>query len=166
METERGDAGFEGKPATHSDWVDHLSTLFPEVRIKKVLEIRAADGNGVAMTGALGALMRGILYDAQALDEAGRLLGKATPAEHRALHARAQVDGLGALVQGKRTLADAARELVQIAAGGLRRLGDDDVSLVDPLREIAARGASPAVEVLKHFDAERDAAKFLSRFAI
>ncbi|MBL8916901.1 MAG: glutamate--cysteine ligase [Archangium sp.] len=159
-------SGFEGKPATSSDWIDHLSTLFPEVRIKKVLEIRAADCNSPAMTGALGAVMRGILYDATALDEAGRLIAMSSPAEHRALHARAQVDGLGAVIQGKRTLADAARELVQIAAGGLKRLGDDDVSLLEPLREIATRGTSPAVEVLKHFDAEKDPAKFLSRFAI
>jgi glutamate--cysteine ligase len=158
--------GYEGRPATHTDWADHLSTLFPEVRIKKVLEIRSADANGVAMTGALAALMRGLLYDATALDEAGRLLGPQTPTQHRELHARAQVHGLAALVSGRRILADAARELVELAASGLKRLGDDDLSLLEPLREVAARGTSPAVEVLKHFERERDVARFLDRYEL
>ncbi|MFT3706754.1 MAG: glutamate-cysteine ligase family protein [Archangium sp.] len=158
--------GFDGRAATHSDWIDHLSTLFPEVRIKKVIEIRAADCNGVAMTGALGAIMRGMLYDATALDEAGRVLGKLTPQQHRDLHARAQVQGLAAVVSGKRTLAEAARELVQISAGGLKRIGGDDGALLEPLREVAARGTSPAVEVLKRFDDERDPAKFVGHFEL
>jgi glutamate--cysteine ligase len=158
--------GFDGQPATHSDWIDHLSTLFPEVRIKKVFEIRAADCNGVPMTGALAAVMRGMLYDPQALDEAGRLLGVLSPAQHRELHARAQVQGLAAVVNGKRTLADAARELVEISAAGLKRLGGDDAALLEPLREVAARGTSPAVEVLKQFDAERNPAAFLRHFEL
>ena len=55
--------------ARYGDWVDHLSTLFPEVRIKKVLEIRSADCVDPAMTGGLAALMRGLLYDPTALAE-------------------------------------------------------------------------------------------------
>ncbi|MBL8957896.1 MAG: glutamate--cysteine ligase, partial [Myxococcaceae bacterium] len=66
--------GFEGKPALYDDWVDHLSTLFPEVRIKRVMEIRSADCCSVAMTGALVALLRGLLYDRGARDELSKLV--------------------------------------------------------------------------------------------
>lgn len=157
--------GFEGQAATHSDWVDHLSTLFPEVRLKKIVEIRAADGNSPAMTGALGALMRGVLYDGRAREEATRLLPELSPDEHRALHARAQRDGLGAEL-GSGTLADYAAGLVQIASGGLKRLTGDDAPLLEPLREIAGRRASPAVDVLEHFEKEKRPEVFLGRFEV
>jgi len=159
--------GFDGQPATHSDWVDHLSTLFPEVRIKKVVEIRAADGNGLAMTGALAALMRGVLYDPTALDEAGRILPASTPAQHRDLHHRAQREGLSATVSGSKTLVEASRELVAIASAGLKRLkADDDVKLLAPLEEIAASGRSPAVAVRERFAREKDPARFLDPYAL
>ena len=158
--------GFEGTRATHSDWTDHLSTLFPEVRLKKSVEIRSADGNGTEMTAALGAVMRGVLYDAQARDEATRLIPRQTPDAHRALHRAAQKDGLQAAV-GQATLADFATDFVEIAAGGLARLGGlDDVALLDPLREIAAKRRSPAVDVLEHFAAEKRPEVFLSRYEI
>lgn len=157
--------GFEGAPARHSDWVDHLSTLFPEVRLKKIVEIRAADGNTPAMTGALGALMRGVLYDAGAREAATRLLPALSPEAHRALHAAAQRDGLAATVGGK-TLADYAPELIEIAAQGLKRLSGDDAPLLAPLREIAERRRSPAVDVLEHFRAEGKPEAFLSRFEL
>jgi len=158
-------AGFDGARATHSDWVDHLSTLFPEVRIKKVLEIRAADGNSPAMTGALAAVMRGVLYDATALAEAGRLLPSLTPDAHRALHRAAQVDGLGAKL-GAGTLLEPARGLVEVSAAGLKRLGGGDEALLAPLREVVARGTAPAVDVLQHFENEKRPEVFLGRFAV
>jgi glutamate--cysteine ligase len=135
------------------------------VRLKKIVEIRAADCNSPAMTGALGALMRGVLYDAQALEEATRLLPKLKPAEHRALHLAAQRDGLGAEV-GSGTLTDYARDLVAIAAKGLKRLSGDDAPLLAPLEEIAASGRSPAVAVLEHFEKEKRPEVFLGRFEI
>lgn len=156
--------GFDGERATHSDWFDHLSTLFPEVRIKKVLEIRAADANDPAMTGALGALMRGILYDSRALDDAGRLMAGLTPDMHRELHRAAQRDALSAKWR-QGTLNDAARELLGIAAAGLRRLSGDDVGLLAPLEAIVARGTAPANEVLAHFEKEKRPEVFLGRFA-
>ncbi len=142
--------GYEGESATEQDWNDHLSTMFPEVRLKKIIEIRAADSNGPAMTGALGALMRGVLYDANALREATVLFPALTPDEHRALHEAAQRHGLGAEVKG-RTLADYAPELLAIARAGLSRLSGDDRSLLAPLEEIAAQRASPAVRVREAF---------------
>lgn len=157
--------GHDGRPAVGSDWVDHLSTLFPEVRLKKIVEIRAADCNDPAMTGALGALMRGVLYDAQALDEATRLLPKLKPNEHRELHRAAQRDGLGAK-SGAGTLADYSRDLVSIAAKGLKRLSGDDAPLLAPLEELAASGRSPAVAVLEHFEKEKRPEVFLGRFEV
>lgn len=157
--------GFEGRPATESDWVDHLSTLFPEVRLKKIVEIRAADANTNGMTCALAALMRGLLYDGQALDQATRLLPKLTPDGHRELHRAAQKDGLGATV-GEGTLADYAPVLLQIAKAGLKRLGGDDEALLAPLEQIAARRRAPAVDVLEHFEREPRPEAFLSKFEL
>lgn len=157
--------GFEGQRALRSDWIDHLSTLFPEVRLKKILEIRAADANGPAMTGALGALMRGVLYDARSLEEAARLLPDLEPREHLELHLAAQREGLGARV-GPASLGDYAAELVRLAAEGLERLSGDDAPLLEPLREIAARRRSPAQDVLEYFAKERRPAAFLGRFEL
>ena len=144
--------GWEGKPALEADWIDHLSTMFPEVRLKKVIEIRSADGVNAAMTGALAALMRGLLYDATALDEVLTLLPARAPEAHRALHAAAQQHGLAA-PWGRGTLADAAKELVAIAARGLGRLDPLDAPLLEPLAAVAASGRSPAREVLERFEA-------------
>ena len=157
--------GFDGKPAVHSDWVDHLSTLFPEVRLKKILEIRAADGNGAAMTGALAALMRGVLYDGRSLDDATRLLPDLNPQEHRELHLAAQREGLAARIGGG-TLGDYAVELVRLSARGLKRLSGDDAPLLEPLEEIAASRRSPALDVLEHFAKEKRPEVFLGRFEL
>lgn len=157
--------GHEGRPATHADWTDHLSTLFPEVRLKRVIEIRAADGNGLALTGALAALMRGLLYDRAALEGATRLLPPLSPREHLELHAAAQMQGLGARL-GAGTLADYGAELVELAAAGLGRLGDDDVSLLEPLREVARSRRAPAVAVLEAFERQADPARFLDGFVL
>ena len=157
--------GYDGRPATHSDWVDHLSTLFPEVRLKKIVEIRAADANGAELTGALTALMRGVLYDAQALDETTRLLPVLSPEAHLALHRAAQKDGLAAKV-GSGTLADYAVGLMEIATAGLQRQTGDDAPLLEPLRAIAASRRSPALDVLEHFAKEKRPEVFLGRFEL
>ncbi len=157
--------GFEGIPALHSDWVDHLSTLFPEVRLKKIIEIRAADGNSPALAGALAALMRGIFYDGRSLDDASRLLPSLSPQEHRELHYAAQKDGLDARLGGG-TLADYGSELVALAAQGLKRIGGDELSLLSPLREIAADRRSPAVDMLEHFEKEKRPEVFLDRYTL
>ncbi|MBK7860423.1 MAG: glutamate--cysteine ligase [Archangiaceae bacterium] len=148
--------GFEGKPALYDDWVDHLSTLFPEVRIKRVLEVRSADCCDAAMTGALAALMRGLLYDPAARDELGELLPARTLEQHLRLHHQAQREGLA-------PFAAQARELVEIARRGLGRLGGNDGPLLDVLAERAASGRSPADDVLA---APRDPAGLYAACAI
>ncbi len=146
--------GFEGKPALYDDWVDHLSTLFPEVRIKRVMEIRSADGCNAPMTAALSALMRGLLYDRTARDELGRLLPARTLAQHQEIHARAQREGLPAF-------SAQAREVIGIARRGLERLPGDDAPLLDVLEERAVSGWSPAHDVLA---APREPARLFDAF--
>jgi glutamate--cysteine ligase len=136
--------GFEGQPALYDDWVDHLSTLFPEVRIKRVLEIRAADCCTGAMTGALCAVMRGLLYDAGARRDLKLLLGSPAFAQHLNDHAQAQREGLDSA-----RFAGLARDVVAIARAGLRRFDPEDAPLLDVLEERAKSGRSPARDVLE-----------------
>ncbi len=145
--------GFEGEPAVLSDWVDHLSTLFPEVRIKKVLEIRGADCVSASLTGALAALWRGILYQRAALEEAERLLPRLTFAEHLDFHHQAGKFGLHAKLKTL-DFPSLARELVEIAARGLKKQEGDDAALLEPLAELAAGGRSPADRVLEAWDGD------------
>lgn len=144
-------SGFEGQKANQSDWVDHLSTLFPEVRIKKVMEVRGADSNGPAMTGALAALWRGLLYEKSARSEAKELLPKLSFEQHLALHADAQKRGLRAELGGV-PLWRFSKEMVEIARRGLSKLPGNDAPLLDPLLQLCNGGASPAERVLAAFD--------------
>jgi glutamate--cysteine ligase len=140
--------GFEGSPARYGDWVDHLSTLFPEVRIKKVLEIRSADCVSAELTGALAALMRGLLYDKSALGELEAALPKLPLPAHLELHTLAQREGLAGVFAGQ-TLGALAVDVVEIAKRGLSRLDPADARLLEPLLAIAKSGKSPAHKVLE-----------------
>lgn len=144
--------GFEGSPATSTDWVDHLSTLFPEVRIKTVMEIRGADCVGPGLTGGLAALLRGLFYDSSAMDEAEKLLPKLSYDAHLAFHDEARRKGLAGQLEG-RPLARYAEELVAIARRGLQRLDALDAPLLEPLEAQARSGQSPAQRILEAFDA-------------
>ncbi len=139
--------GWGGAPALASDWTDHVSTLFPEVRIKSVLEVRSADSGSVATAGALAALWRGLLYDSRALEDAERLVPRLSFAEHLAFHAEAQLHGLHGTLRGT-PLVELARDLVRVGREGLLRLDPEDASLLDPLEETARSGRSPADVVL------------------
>jgi glutamate--cysteine ligase len=157
--------GFDGQPATDSDWNDHLSALFPEVRLKKVIEIRGADCVSLPLTGALGALWRGLFYDRTALEDAGRLVGRLTPNEYAAFQDQARRRGLRGEHQGT-SLGALSTELVEIARAGLRRIDPQDAPLLDPLLEVAQSGRSPAEEVLEVFEARKDPAAFVETFAL
>jgi glutamate--cysteine ligase len=149
--------GLAGERATLMDWEDHLTTLFPEVRVKGVVEVRGADACDAAMTKALAALWKGVLYDRAARAEAAALFGGISVAERRALNVAAGRDGLGARLPRAGTLREAAAALVEIAAQGLCRQrccgekGQDERVWLDPLRERAASGRSPADDALEAF---------------
>lgn len=154
--------GYDGTPARFGDWVDHLSTLFPEVRIKKVLEIRAADCVDAGMTGGLAALMRGLLYDPTALSELETALPKLELPAHLQFHRLAQREGLAGIFDG-RPLAALATEVIEIANRGLLRLDPEDAPLLQPLADVAKSGKSPAHRVL---EAPRGPVALLDAFSV
>ncbi len=147
--------GFEGHTALEGDWSDHLSTLFPEVRLKTVLEVRGADGVSPALTGALPALWRGLLYDPTALTEAEALLPRLGFEAHLEFHDGARREGLRSRAQGLDVRA-LALEMVRIARRGLQRLDPQDAPLLDPLEAVAESGRSPAEAVLETWNRTRD----------
>jgi glutamate--cysteine ligase len=126
-----------------SDWTDHLSTAFPEVRLKKFLEMRGADGGTQPFINALPALWAGILYDQTALDAATDLVKNWTQADHVYLREYAPKQGFDAVVAGQ-SVREWARQLLQIATFGLKARGylnangADETVYLEPLWE---RGA-------------------------
>jgi glutamate--cysteine ligase len=146
--------GWQGERATMSDWELHLSTLFPEVRLKRYVEVRGADAGPMPMARGLGALWRGILEDPTARAAAWALVSGGTFAEREALRREVPRAGLNARFGGRR-LRDLAVELCRIADAGLARLRDGaaDRPLLEPLRARAESGRSPADDLLADFQA-------------
>ncbi len=138
--------------ATMGDWETHLSTVFPEVRLKKTIEMRGADAAPLPVAFGLGALWRGLTDDPLARQAAWELVAYATSDEREVTRREVPALGLGARL-GRFALKDLAPKLVQIAAQGLARLpgGEGDVALLDPLVELAQQGRCPADEMLATF---------------
>jgi glutamate--cysteine ligase len=154
--------GFEG------DWETHLSTVFPEVRLKRTIEVRGADATGLPFASALGALWRGLLDDPSARAEAWRLVADRTMAEREILRREVPRLGLGARFGG-RALKELAVELCRISAAGLARLpgGSTDATLLEPLLAYAKAGRSPADDLLDDFNATGgDPAKLVARWEL
>jgi glutamate--cysteine ligase len=145
-----------GVRPTLDDWADHLTTLFPDVRLKRFLEMRAADAGSFAALWALPALWTGLLYDQQALDGAAALTSDWTLQELQAL--RDAVPRLGLKTPFRaRTLRDVGHDVVDLALGGLKRRtrldrgGDDERRALAPLVEIVEEGTSQADCLLTAF---------------
>ena len=149
-----------GEKPVLSDFIDHLSTAFPEVRLKSFLEMRGADGGRWGKICALPALWVGLLYDDQALDAAWDLVKHWTIEEREALRGAVPKLALKAQVPGGGTMHDLARTVIDIAAGGLNRraqlnsIGDNESGFLDPLREVIATGMAPADRLLERFHGE------------
>ena len=111
-----------GERATISDWANHLSTLFPEVRLKRYLEMRGADAGPLPMLQALPALWVGLLYDPGVLDSAAALVADWTEQERQALRDAVPREGLHARFR-QRTVREIALEVLELAHEGLRRRG-------------------------------------------
>jgi len=135
--------GYEGQKASLSEWVDHLSTLFPEVRLKKLIEVRSADSVSLPLTAALAALLRGTVYAPGALDEVEQLLPPRSLQTQLALHAQAQHQGLG-----WEPLAKEAQALVDIAARRLQAWAPEDAPLLEPLAALVRERRMPAEALL------------------
>ena len=129
--------GWNGEVATRSDWAMHLSTLFPEGRLKKFIEVRGCDCGSLEMIAALSPMMRGLLYDVTARTAAIALLGDVSYAEREQLAADVPRQGFAAKIGG-RSVGDLAAELVAIAVDGLRRVAPTALPLLAPVQEIAA----------------------------
>ncbi|WP_370177531.1 glutamate--cysteine ligase [Alteriqipengyuania sp.] len=149
-----------GEKPTESDWWDHLSTAFPEVRLKSFLEMRGADGGPWSRICALPALWVGLLYDQTALDAAWDLVKHWSMEEREALRNAVPKEGLAAAVPGGRTLQDLGREVLAIAKSGLTaraRLntsGDNETGFLQTLEEIVESGRSPAQRMLDRYHGE------------
>jgi len=146
-----------GEKPTLDDWTDHLSTAFPEVRLKTFLEMRGADGGPWNRICALPALWVGLLYDQGALDAAWDLVKDWTIAERQELRDAVPRLGLDAPVAGGRRLRDIAGAVLDIAGAGLKaraRLngaGDDETGFLEPLREVVRTGKTPAEVLLDRY---------------
>jgi glutamate--cysteine ligase len=145
--------GLDGDRATHGDWNRHLTTLFPEVRIKRILEVRCADAVPLPLLGAVPALWKGILYDRDARAAADALLDT-DPVRLDSLHLDVARRGLAA-ESARGPVLDQARALARIAREGLQRQGESDaVALLDPLDALLERGKSPGEIVLERWQGE------------
>ena len=145
-----------GEIATRSDWANHVSTLFPEVRLKRYLEMRGADVGPPERIVALSAFWVGLLYDAAALDEAWQLVKGWSAEEREALRADVPKRALDAGVAG-RPVREVARDALRIAHAGLKArarrdaTGADETRHLAPLDEIAA-GRTPAERLLERYE--------------
>jgi len=148
-----------GELPTVNDWADHVTTAFPEVRLKRYLEMRGADSGPWAALNALPALWVGLLYDQGALDAAWDLVKDWTVADHDFLRAETPKTGLATPFRG-RPLNDLAREVVALAHAGLKaraRLdahGNDETAHLFPLDRAVDSGLAPADELLAKWKGE------------
>ncbi|MEO1551070.1 MAG: glutamate--cysteine ligase [Pseudomonadota bacterium] len=150
-----------GEIPTLSDWADHLTTIFPEARIKRFMEMRGADGGPWRRLCALPALWVGLLYDQSALDAAWDLAKDWDAETRETMRIDASVHGLKAQVDG-RALQDIALEVLKISRAGLTaraRAGaggmiPDETHFLNALQDIAERGETPAEEMLRLYKTE------------
>jgi glutamate--cysteine ligase len=150
-------AALPGERATVSDWANHLSTIFPEVRLKRYLEMRGCDGGAIPHINAVPAFFVGLLYDARARDAAWQIVKGWSAAEREQLRADVPRLGLAARIGG-RALIDIARDVVPLAKEGLARRGnlnargEDESIYLAPLNAIVATGRNNARNLLELYE--------------
>jgi glutamate--cysteine ligase len=152
-------AGLPGETPTEGDWSDHLTTLFPEVRLKRFLEMRGADGGPWRRLCALPALWTGVLYDTSALDAAWDLVKGWSLEDHVHLRTEVPKTALRTPFKGG-TVQDLAKKTLEIATLGLRNRrkidsrGADEAGFLGTLCQIADSGITPAEEMLSKLEGE------------
>jgi glutamate--cysteine ligase len=148
-----------GEHATLSDWANHISTIFPEVRLKRYLEMRGSDVGLPDMLNALPAFWVGLLYDTTSLDAAWDLVKDWTAAERQQLRDDVPRLGFNAAIHD-RSLLNIARECLVLARDGLKRRnrldrnGRDETQFLAPLEAIVEAGHTPAEVMLERFRGE------------
>ncbi|MBV9348678.1 MAG: glutamate--cysteine ligase [Pseudolabrys sp.] len=150
-------ADLPGERPTISDWANHMSTIFPEVRLKRYLEMRGADGGPWNRLPSLTAFWVGLLYDDASLDAAWQMVKDWTAAERQKL--RDEVPRLGFMAEIRGTnIFNLARQAVALSRKGLAnrkrldRNGRDETRYLRPLEESIARGITPAQELLEKYN--------------
>jgi len=142
-----------------SDWADHLTTIFPEVRLKQYLEMRGADAGQWRRICGMPALWVGLLYDKVALDAAWDMVKDWSAEERQALRDMVPKQAFRAPFRNTNVL-ELARRMLEISAEGLRRrasldsAGMSEDGFINPLRELVARGQTRAEELLHAFQNE------------
>ena len=150
-------AAAPGERATIADWANHLSTIFPEVRLKRYLEMRGADVGPPDRIVAMSALMVGLYYDPDALQSAQDLVKDWSAEERQSLRDDVPRLGLAAKIRG-RELRSVALDMLAISQGGLKRRsrlngkGEDETVRLRPLEAIAQSGRSPAEVWIERYE--------------
>ncbi|MGO4685284.1 glutamate--cysteine ligase [Hyphomicrobium sp. 2TAF46] len=151
--------GLPGQLPTVDDWSDHLTTLFPEVRLKRFLEMRGADGGRWGTITALSAFWAGVLYDEVALDQAWTLVRDWTEEERDRL--RADVPKMALAAQFRNTtVGNIARQALRISRTGLKNRAringknQDETVYLTPLDKIAGSGQTVSDELLRRYSGE------------
>ena len=140
--------GWNGEHAMRADWALHLSTLFPEGRLKKFIEVRGCDCGSMPMNTALAPLIRGLLYDPTARAAATALTAKLSYADRLAVADAVPRAGF-ATRAGTHTIGELAKQLVAIAKDGLARVAPTALSLLQPLEAIAESGRTQADHIVE-----------------
>jgi len=146
-----------GERATMSDWANHISTIFPEVRLKRYLEMRGSDSGPWKRLPALSAFWVGLLYDEDALDQGWQIVKDWSAEERQRLRDDVPRLGFKATI-GKRYLYEITRDCLKLAHAGLRRRartdrdGRDETRYLEPLDVILETGRTPAEEMLDKFN--------------
>lgn len=150
-----------GETPTLSDWADHLTTAFPEARLKKFIEMRGADGGPWRRICALPAFWVGLIYDQSSLDAAWDLCKDWTAEEREQLRIDASVKGFAAEIRGRKML-DVAADAVAISEAGLKARGcagaggmlPDETHFLNALKESLEAGETPAEELIRHYEGQ------------
>lgn len=151
--------GYNGERATLEDWADHLTTLFPETRIKRYIEIRSVDSQPPELMPALSALIKGAFYDADCLQAAWDLVKGWSWDERNEVYLDSHVNALATRVR-RYSLLDLAREFLNIAWEGLSRqnvvndLGDNETIYLRPLKDLLDKGKCPADLLVEKWEGE------------
>jgi glutamate--cysteine ligase len=145
-----------GDRATVSDWANHLSTIFPEVRLKRYLEMRGSDGGPWRVLPSLSAYWVGLFYDDASLDAAYELIKPWSAQERQRLRDDVPRLGFAASIRGRDVLS-LAKETLALSRAGLQKrnrldpYGADETRYLVPLEDLVARGHTPAEELLAKF---------------
>ncbi|CAH8306496.1 unnamed protein product [Eruca vesicaria subsp. sativa] len=142
-----------GELATYNDWENHLTTIFPEVRLKRYLEMRGADGGPWRRLCALPAFWVGLLYDEDILQAILDLTADWTPAEREMLRNKVPVTGLKTPFRDG-LLKHVAEDVLKLAKDGLERRGYKEAGFLNAVAEVVRTGVTPAENLLEMYNGE------------